>query len=148
MHCLTGGRASWLVGTDTLPDVERMTRSLASHWRRLRLDDPRPVADGYADDVLSVHDGVLHYGGRRVCILHDDRWRGKAAPAPLHVDYLYVCRGYRGTLQELERIFAVDAVVFDASFTGFYRRRMEEECLRSGVPCHSLDREGAFLVDF
>lgn len=148
VHCLTGGRASWLVGTDTLPDVERMTRSLASHWRRLRLDDPRPVADGYADDVLSVHDGVLHYGGRRVCILHDDRWRGKAAPAPLHVDYLYVCRGYRGTLQELERIFAVDAVVFDASFTGFYRRRMEEECLRSGVPCHSLDREGAFLVDF
>lgn len=95
-----------------------------------------------------MHDGVLHYGGRRVCILHDDRWRGKAAPAPLHVDYLYVCRGYRGTLQELERIFAVDAVVFDASFTGFYRRRMEEECLRSGVPCHSLDREGAFLVDF
>ena len=76
MHCLTGGRAAWLVGADTLPDVERMTRSLAAHWRRLRLDDPRPVADGYADDVLSVHDGVLPYGGRRVCLLHDDRWRG------------------------------------------------------------------------
>ena len=119
VHCLGGGRASWLVGTDTLPDVERISRSLAPHWRRLRLADPCLVADGYADASLSVRDGILNY---------------------------YVCRGYKGTLHDLERLFAVDFVVFDASFTGFYRRRMEEECLGRGIPCHALDREGALWV--
>lgn len=146
VHCLGGGRASWLVGTDTLPDVERISRSLAPHWRRLRLADPWLVADGYADASLSVRDGILDYGGCRVCILHDDRWRGKTSSVPLPVDYLYVCRGYKGTLHDLERLFAVDFVVFDASFTGFYRRRMEEECLGRGIPCHALDREGALWV--
>ena len=145
VHCLGRGRSSWLVGTDTLPNVERISRSLAPHWRRLRLADPCLVADGYADGFLSVRDGILDYGGRRVCILHDDRWRGKKASVPLSVDYLYVCRGYKGTLHDLERLFAVDFVVFDASFTGFYRRRMEEECLLRGIPCHALDRDGAYF---
>ena len=146
VHCLSGGRASWLVGADTLPDVERMSRSLAPHWRRLRLDSPRPVADGYADAALSVRDGLLHYGGCRVCILHDGRWAGKRSDILLPVDYLYVCRGYRGTLGDLDRLFDVRCVVFDASFTGYYRRRMEEECLRRGIPVHALDREGALWV--
>ena len=64
----------------------------------------------------------------------------------LPVDYLYVCRGYRGTLGDLDRLFDVRCVVFDASFTGYYRRRMEEECLRRGIPVHALDREGALWV--
>ena len=146
VHCLTGGSSSWLVGTDTLPDVGRISRSLAPRWRRWRLEPPRAVADGYADANLSVHNGLLHYGGLRVCILHDDRWADRSAPVPLPVDYLYVCRGYRGTLADLDRLFDVRFVVFDASFTGYYRRRMEEDCLRRGIPCHALDREGALWV--
>ena len=146
VHCLSAGSHSWLVGTDTLPDVRRIARSLETHWRHLRLTPPLPVADGYADAALSVDNGILHYGGLRVCILHDDRWANKSASVPLPVDYLYVCRGYKGTLADLDRLFAVRFVVFDASFTGFYRRRLEEECLQRGIPCHALDKEGALWV--
>lgn len=146
VHCLTEGARSWLVGVDSLPDVERLSRSLAVHWRRLRLAPPCPVAQDYADSCLSVRNGLLTYGGRRVCILNDSRWDGKAAPIPLHIDYLYVCRGYKGSLEELDALFDVDFVVFDASFTGFYRRRMEEECLRRGLPFHALDKDGALMV--
>ena len=71
---------------------------------------------------------------------------GKRSDILLPVDYLYVCRGYRGTLGDLDRLFDVRYVVFDASFTGYYRRRMEEECLRRGIPVHALDREGALWV--
>ena len=146
VHCLTAGSRSWLVGTDTLPDVRRIARSLETHWRRLRLTPPLPVADGYADANLAVDNGLLQYGGLRICTLHDDRWANKSASVPLPVDYLYVCRGYKGTLADLDRLFAVRFVVFDASFTGFYRRRLEEECLQRGIPCHALDKEGALWV--
>lgn len=146
VHCLTEGSRSWLVGADSLPDVERLSRSLSPHWRRLRLAPLQPVTEDYADSCLSVRNGLLTYGGRRVCILTDSRWEGKSAPKPLHVDYLYVCKGYKGSLEELDALFDVKFVVFDTSFTGFYRRRMEDECLRRGIPFHALDRDGALVV--
>lgn len=146
VHCMDEGGRSWLVGTDTIPDLNRLSRSLEGYWEHLRLSAPMLVSEGYADDYLSVYDGVLTYAGCRVCILFDDRWEGKYSTAPLHVDYLYVCRGYRGTLDDVRQLFDVDFVVFDASFTGYYQRQMVADCVRLGIPYHTLSVDGFLRI--
>ena len=146
VHCLDDARRSWLVGVDTLPDVRRLSRAADGYWERLRLSEPVPVSEGYADGCLSVRGGILTYAGCRVCLLADSRWEGMASPVPLRVDYLYVCRGYRGTLADVTRLFDVGRVVFDASFVGYYQRRMAEECVRLGIPYHTLAVDGCLRV--
>ena len=146
VHCVESDGRSWLAGPDSLPDVSLLARSLEPHWNRLRLRPPVPVAGRYSYSGLFLDDGLLLYGGRTVCILSDDRWQGKTSAAPMPVDYLYVCRGYRGRLSDLDGLFAVRFVVFDASFTGYYRRRLADECIRRGIPYHLLDEQGALQV--
>ena len=146
VHCVGSDGRSWLAGPDSLPDVSLLARSLESHWNRLRLRPPIPVAGRYSCPGLFLDDGLLLYGGQTVCILSDDRWRGKTSATPMPVDYLYVCRGYRGRLSDLDGLFAVRFVVFDASFTGYYRRRLADECVRRGIPYHLLDEQGALQV--
>lgn len=146
VHCLDNGYHSWLVGVDTLPDLNRLSRSLGRYWDRLRLFRPVLASDGYVDASLSLHDGILTYVDCRICILSDDRWKGKFSSAPLHVNYLYVCRGYQGTLKDIEQLFDVDFVVFDASFTGYYQRQMVEECVRLGIPYHTLAVDGFLRI--
>lgn len=146
VHCVEGDGRSWLVGPDSLPDVSLLARSLDRHWDRQRLRPPVPVAGTDGQGQLSVENGLLLYGGRTVCILSDDRWQGKSSASRLPVDYLYVCRGYKGRLADLDNLFDVRFVVFDASFTGYYRRRLADECIRRGIPYRLLDKQGALCV--
>ena len=146
VHCVDSDGCSWLVGPDSLPDVSRLSRSLEPHWTRLHLKPPVLVPGDYEHPKLFVDDGILLYGGRNVCILSDDRWQGKVSASPLPVDYLYVCRGYKGRLADLDKLFDVRFVVFDASFSGYYLRRMADECIRRGIPYHIVARQGALRV--
>lgn len=146
VHCVDTDGCSWLVGPDSLPDVSRLSRSLEPHWTRLHLKPPVLVPGDYEHPKLFVDDGILLYGGRNVCILSDDRWQGKVSASPLPVDYLYVCRGYKGRLSDLDKLFDVRFVVFDASFSGYYLRRMADECIRRGIPYHIVARQGALRV--
>lgn len=147
VHCTTQSRVSWLVTADSVPRLDGLRRSLTPHWNRLHLAPPQVLADGDSCAFFSVHDGLFSYGGKRVCILHDGRWRGKRAGVSLlPVDYLYVCRGYKGTLEELSSLFAVKFVVLDASMTPFYRKRMKTECLQQHIPYYDLAEKGYLFV--
>lgn len=48
-------------------------------------------------------------------MLTDNRWDGIKGMHRAEVDFLYVCRGYHGSLHELSRLFNPRCVVLDAS---------------------------------
>lgn len=146
VHCLTEGRQSWLVCADSLPDISRLDRSLSPHWNRLHLDRPQPVVGEYASDGLLVRHHMLYYLGTSVCLLNDNRWRGKTAACPVTVDYLYVGRGYDGNLRELSPLFAPRTVVLDASLSVYRRESLIGECREQGIPYLSLARTGAVRI--
>ncbi|MBQ8673410.1 MAG: ComEC/Rec2 family competence protein [Bacteroides sp.] len=157
VHCLTEGRESWLVCADSLPDTSRLRRSLGAHWNRLGLLPPTELsgdtlllpADSSGDTILprlSLQQGILSYRGLRVCLLTDDRWRGLTADRPLPVDYLYVCRGFRGRLADLTALFRVRVVVLDASLGDYASRRYIEECRRLRLPYAEMKTRGMLMV--
>lgn len=148
VHCLTDGRRSWLVSADSLADASRLQRALSPHWNRLRLEPPCLVEGDGSTPGLSVRNGILSYGGKRVCLLADDRWRGKCAPAPLPIDYLYISKGYRGGVEELSALFSVGMVVMDAFLPAYSQNRIANDCIRLGIPYLSLSQRGSYAVKF
>lgn len=147
VHCLGTGGRSWLVCADSLPDVSRLQASLSAHWNRLGLETPRVVAGSWADENVTLAEGLATYAGRRICFVRDGRWKEKAGgQPPLYVDYLYVCRGYKGTMADLASVLSAGTVIVEPSYSAYYGGRIGQECRRLGIPCFFLDETGAFRV--
>ena len=147
VHCLAEGSRSWLVCADSVPDVSRLERSLSPYWNHLRLEAPRVVCGEQPDGPVSLCNGVATYAGKRVCFLRDHRWRGLETDSPpLPVDYLYVCRGYKGNIAELAALFSIKAVVFEPSYSKYYRELIIRDCIQLGIPYWEPDVRGGLRV--
>lgn len=146
IHCLAGGSRSWLVCPDSLPDAAPLRRSLSSHWNHLQLSPPPVINGKYAGPALLVEDQIVVYKGKQLCMVSDNRWRGKQASCRLDVDYLFIAKGYRGGLSELAPLFNVRQVVLDASISAYYRQRIQEDCNRLDIPCRLLEQESMYVV--
>lgn len=146
VHCLTDGSRSWLACADSLPDLSRLNRTLSSHWNRLHLAAPRLISGDYSSPDLSVRNEILTYGGKRICLLHDDRWLNKSSAHPIPIDYLHVSKGYKGGIEELTPLFAIGRVVLDPSLSAYYQERIINDCIRLGISYLSLSEKGSYRI--
>lgn len=155
VHCLADNRRSWLLCADSLPDTSRIQRSLANNWNKMRLHPPQILTEGiqlenkdkYPTSPVFLKDGIASYAGKRICFLQDNRWNYKTSSHKLTIDYLYICKGYKGDLSELSGLFHIRTVMFDASYTStYYRERITNTCHRSGISCISLAERGAVKI--
>lgn len=146
VHCLTDGARSWLVCADSLPRSQWFCQSLSSHWNRMRLEPPKILTGHHTGAAVNLHDNILSYEGKRICLLNDNRWRGKSAARPLPVDYLYIARGYQGGISELTSLFRIQTVILDGSLSPYYRKKITEDCLKQGIRYRLLDQEGHIQI--
>ena len=94
-----------------------------------------------------LKNGIASYAGKRICFLQDNRWNGKTSSHKLTIDYLYICKGYKGDLSELSGLFHIRSVVFDASYTStYYRKRIADTCRRHGISNISPSERGAIRI--
>ena len=74
----------------------------------------------------------------------DNRWRNNSTVSTLYtIDYLYLCKGYDGHLEELTRLFVPGCIILDASLSEYRKNRLEDECKQSGLRFISLSEEGS-----
>ncbi len=146
VHCMTEGSKSWLACADSVPEVSRLNRSLSPHWNRLRLQDPQVVTGDYSTGGLSVRNQMLCYAGKRICLLHDARWKNKTAVHPLSVDYLYISKGYEDGIRELSSLFSIRTVVLDASLPAYYQEKIISECISLGITYLPLAEKGSVCI--
>lgn len=142
-HCIAADGRSWLAYGDSLPDETRLHRTMSRHWQHLHLDKPQPVTADCDAGIFSSYNQILSFGGCRVCMVSDNRWRNKSGAQPLYVDYLYLCRGYDGKLEWLTGLFSVRTVVLDASLTDYRREAYKQECRQLGIHFISLAEKGS-----
>lgn len=146
VHCLAGNGDSWLACADSLPDTVRLYRSLAPNWNHQHLPLPKTLTADYSAPGFTFRDHILSYGGKRVCLLHDARWRNKSSNHPLRIDYLYISRGYNGNIAELTSLFHIRTVVLDSSLSEYRINALKQDCHRLTIPCISLKERGALCV--
>jgi len=79
-------------------------------------------------------------------MVHDNSWEYKQSINPIAVDYIYIIKGYKGTLKSLSKLFHFRNVVLDGSLTEYRKNKLVEECSRSGIPCVSLSNRSSFVI--
>lgn len=145
VHCISPNGDSWLAYADSLPDHRRLTRVASNYWNRLRLRTPAINTGNFACADFVRQDGLLAFGGQRIYIVNDNRWRDKSADAPLRVDFLYLCRGFNGRLDELTATFDIGHLVLDASLSEYRRKALQAECERLGIAFTAVSAEASFF---
>ena len=97
-------------------------------------------------EVLSSANGFYRLDALKVAVLKDSTWRKKQAAEKLAVDYAYICRGFRGNVEGLSRVFEIRQVVFDGSLNPSYRKSLKAECMRYQIPFAELPAEGSYRI--
>ena len=49
-------------------------------------------------------DSIYHYKGMNICVLVDNRWRSRSVDSLLDIDYMYLCKGFKGKLPHYKNI--------------------------------------------
>lgn len=142
VHCLSNGPQSWLICPDSIPRTNWLCQSLASHWNSMRLTDPQILTQQYDKYPISLHNNILTYRGKHICLLNDNRWDKKTAKNPLPIDILYISHGYQGGIRELTSLFHIQTVILDGSLSNYSKKIITTECLQLGINYRFLDQEG------
>ena len=146
VHCVANSGESWLAYADSVPDTSRLHRALVPYWNRQHLSIPNALPADYSTSGLAFHNHIVSYAGRRVCLLHDARWKNKISKHPLQIDYLYISKGYNGRIEELTSLFRIRTVVLDVSLSDYRSDILKNDCYRLAIPCIALKERGAFCI--
>lgn len=148
VHLVGSSKESYLVPADTangsLPELYKAT---SRFWSRRFEASPRLLSSEYVSSRICLREGIICFGNRTICLLNDNRWKNKMAAMPFSVDYLYVCRGYKGSLKTLPDIWTVRKVVLDAALPVYRLERFKQECRNLNWDYISIADEGAYRVE-
>ena len=143
VHCVESDGRSWINYVDTIPNEKRLKRMTANYWKHHHLLPPKEITGDCRYMVLNRQQQIISYHGCHICVINDNHWRNKTTVSPLYIQYLYLCKGYDGHLEELTRIFSFSYVILDASLSEYRRHLLESECKQSGLRFISLSDEGS-----
>lgn len=144
VHCIGSDGHSWINYADTLPDKQLLKRAATNYWNHHHLLPPKEITADYKTATFSRRQQILSWQGCRICMVTDNRWRNNSTVSTLYtIDYLYLCKGYDGHLEELTRLFVPGCIILDASLSEYRKNRLEDECKQSGLRFISLSEEGS-----
>ena len=144
VQCIEQDGASWMVYPSGTTDSLRTTRQLSRHWRRHSLH-PQHVAGSYQENHLHVEQNLLSF--HHTTLLRIDRPVGQIRPSePIQVDYLYLSKGYAGTLEELQSAFRFREIIVDRSVKRKKTKRLLHECRQKDVKITDLASKGYRLI--
>lgn len=143
VHCISGDKKSWIISNDTLLTDKQLPKTLAPYWSKLRLEAPELVLGDTNISSLQVYNQLIQFHDKRICLVSDNRWQSFISDAPMPIDYLYLCRGFNGNLEELLNLFVAKQVILDSSLSSYWQDRYEAECKRLGKRYISLSKKGS-----
>ena len=95
---------------------------------------------------LVSSNGLYQVDTLRVAVIRDEQWKNKQSTPLIPVDYVYVCRGFKGSLQQLLHVFQIRQVVLDTSLSDWRRERLRQECEELHIPCREVSEKASFKI--
>lgn len=81
-----------------------------------------------------------------VALLDNGTWKNRQTAYPLSVDYVYICRGFKGSLKDVIPLFHIGRVVLDASLSEAYREKLKQECETAGLDYIDISEKGSYAI--
>lgn len=142
VHCIGEDGQSWLVLADSANHIGQIERSHHNEWTHRRLERPVIVSRQYHSASLCYSNQILSFKGKRLAFVCDDRYRHLQTADPLPVDILYVGKGYKGSVAQLNRTFKAHSIVIDAAVSSYRTGKLIQECSRLSIPYTALAQTG------
>lgn len=98
-------------------------------------------------DDWAETDGLLSVGGKTILMLDSDKWNYRIAEKRLNVDYVVICKGFKGRLNDVESLFEVQNWVLHSSLTDFWRRRYIGELGEMKITPFDMKKSGMLDVE-
>lgn len=146
VHFILSSRRSYLVPAWPDSVSNGMSAISRTFWKRRLSASPHVVHGVYDDGILRTENGLVWCGGHSLLMTCDNRWTGGYAKSPYPIDYLYICRGTRTSLDELSRLFIPRLVVLDGSLRWNERKRYRRQCDALGWKLYDMSTKGALKV--
>lgn len=147
IHFVESRDVSFLVTTENKEIMEPLQRSYQRYWDSKQLKTPKLIIEDCSVSDFWKLDNIIYFRGKTVCVLADNRWRNKMVDKPLIIDYLYVCKGYKGRLAEIATLFKTKKVLLDSSLNTYRLAELKEECTLLGWDFISILEKGSLYID-
>ena len=90
--------------------------------------------------------GLMKVKDLYIGVMNDDRWCDKQANRPLSLDYVYVTRGFKGSVAMLETMFRIKQIVLDTSLSEAYKSKLKLQCEERNISCIEMPENGTYVV--
>ena len=90
--------------------------------------------------------GLLCVEGFHVAVLDDDHWRSCESSYHLPLDYAYICKGFKGSLVQLNKLFVIRQVILDNSLHDAFRKKLIQECQLLKISYTDLSVQGSCSI--
>ena len=140
VHCISSNQKSWIICADRQANIEDMKKQIARHWSHLRLDTPQIIRANIATPQILFYNNFISYRGKRIGIINDNRWRYQKAKHKFRTDYLYVCHGYKGKIEELLAMFDTKKIILDSSLSQWRKDYYKVSCDSLSIPFVSIEK--------
>lgn len=91
-------------------------------------------------------DSIYHYKGMNICVLVDNRWRSRSVDSLLDIDYMYLCKGFKGKIAPLQKKIKIRKVILDASLGGYRLNLLKDECRGLGLDYIDMSPKGSYRI--
>ena len=100
-------------------------------------------------DCVSTHrseTGLLCIRNVHIAVLDDARWRTCESLSRLPLEYAYICRGFKWSLSQLDKLFVIRQVILDSSLSDAFREKLIRECQLLKISYTNLSVHGSYSV--
>lgn len=146
IHFIESEKSSYLL-TGRKDSAYYYLRFIAdSYWKREKMATPHLLSQGYESHNIWSRDGIVHWRSMNICMMTDNRWRNKTATHLLDIDYMYLCKGYKGKIAPLQKLFRIKTIVLDASLGSYKSEAWKDECKTLGLEFIDMSSKGSFRI--
>lgn len=149
VHLIHDRRRSYLLQTKDSVCWEDYRYIKECFWNRYSLQQPLVLSRClYRDNYVCAGNGLLCTSDFQLGMLHSGISPLANWNALKRLDYLYLCRGFRGDVRRLLKDTDPGLVVLDGSLSDYERQKYVTLCLEKKWKYHDMRLKGALKVAF
>lgn len=146
VHFIEADNSSYLCSDRKDSTYIYMKNIAETYWKRKKMPIPHLLLSDYEGRNVWSHKGIVHWRGMNICMVTDGYWRNKSATNLLDIDYMYLCKGYKGEIAPLQKLFHIKRIVLDASLGDYKSKAYKEECKTLGLDYIDISEKGSFRI--
>ena len=139
-------RDEFIITCDSVADISRLNYITASYNKKNNVSISELInSDEYYNNSLITKDFLMQTGDKSFCFV-DGALNNKTAENKLRIDYPVICKGYKGSVKQLNELFNYSEIIVSSSVSEYYKSRIKNDADSLNIPVYDISERGAFII--